>query len=167
LRKLAVSTTRLSSRAQLMRTGVGDHFGQSCTRSAQGNGRLPLKSFLDAMDARTRVVSTAYITYGNGFRVDLPELGAAYRERDIRLVVDGVQAAGIIAAPQRAHIVNIRVANAASIMNRLRQEQRIIVNVTDDAILISMSFFDTENEIERTVHAIARLSGAISAAVAA
>ena len=35
------------------------------------NGRLPLDVFLEKMDARTRVVSTAYITYGNGYRVDL------------------------------------------------------------------------------------------------
>ena len=54
------------------------------------DGRLPLQSFLDAIDKRTRVVSTAYITYGNGYRVNLPELGAACRERNIRLVVDGV-----------------------------------------------------------------------------
>jgi selenocysteine lyase/cysteine desulfurase len=51
------------------------------------------------MDGRTRVVSTAYVTYGNGFRVDLPALGKVCRERDIKLVVDGVQAAGILAAP--------------------------------------------------------------------
>ena len=38
-------------------------------------------------------------TYGNGYRVDLPALGKICRERDIRLVVDGVQAAGILAAP--------------------------------------------------------------------
>jgi len=62
-------------------------------------GRLPTAAFTEQMDARTRVVSTAYITYGNGYRVDLPALGAVCRERDIRLVVDGVQAAGVLAAP--------------------------------------------------------------------
>lgn len=62
-------------------------------------GRLPLAAFLEQMDRRTRVVSTAYITYGNGYRVNLPELSAACRERGARLVVDGVQAAGILAAP--------------------------------------------------------------------
>jgi len=62
-------------------------------------GRLPLDAFLEKMDGRTRVVSTAYITYGNGYRVDLPRLGAVCRERGVRLVVDGVQAAGILAAP--------------------------------------------------------------------
>jgi selenocysteine lyase/cysteine desulfurase len=61
--------------------------------------RLPLESFLAQMDSRTRVVSTAYVTYGNGYRVDLPALGKVCRERGALLVVDGVQAAGIIAKP--------------------------------------------------------------------
>jgi len=252
-------------------------------------GRLPLQAFLDVMDARTRVVSTAYITYGNGYRVDLPALGAACRERGVRLVVDGVQAAGIIAAPlrdlgadmiaigghkgllgltgsgllycreelvdtvctpfvkpaaapgtaasrahvnsqfdymriahrfeggnpnflgirvlragarfltsiglqnieqrvrhlsevclravgrhglatttptdwqQRAHIISIKVPDAAGIMDRLREQERVIVNVKDDALRVSMSFFNTEDEIERAVHAIARMAGTRSA----
>src|SRR6185295_3329848 len=63
------------------------------------HGRLTLDAFLDKIDSRTRVVATAYVTYGNGYRVDLPALGRICREREIRLVVDGVQAAGILAAP--------------------------------------------------------------------
>jgi len=63
------------------------------------DGRLPLAAFKEKIDGRTRIVSTAYVTYGNGYRVNLPQLGAYCRERDIRLVVDGVQAAGILARP--------------------------------------------------------------------
>src|SRR5687768_2728833 len=62
-------------------------------------GRLPVDAFTEQIDGRTRVVSTAYVTYGNGYRVDVPELGRICRERGIRLVVDGVQGAGILAAP--------------------------------------------------------------------
>ena len=249
-------------------------------------GRLPLRAFLDVIDARTRVVATAYITYGNGYRVNLAELGAACRARDIRLVVDGVQAAGIIATPlkdlgadmiavgghkgllgltgsgilycreelvdtirtpfvkeaaapgsatarahvnsqfdyvrvahrfeggnpnflgirvlragvrmleaiglanieqrvrhlsgvclqmlgktglktttpaaweERSHIINVMAADATGIMNALREEERIIINVKDNALRISMSFFNTEEEIERTVRSIARRAAA-------
>jgi selenocysteine lyase/cysteine desulfurase len=256
-------------------------------------GRLPLQAFLDAIDGRTRVVSTAYVTYGNGCRVNLPELGAACRSRGIRLVVDGVQGAGIIATPlrdlgadliaigghkgllgltgsgvvfcrkelvntietpfvkdpvaadasaaqahvnsqfdymriahrfeggnpnflgvrvlragarflqgigianieqrarqltetclqalrkhglktttpaawnERAHIINVLVPNAADIMVALRREERIIVNVKDDALRISMSFFNNEEEIERAVRAIARRAGASRTGAAA
>ncbi|HEV3010795.1 MAG TPA: aminotransferase class V-fold PLP-dependent enzyme, partial [Burkholderiales bacterium] len=76
--------------------------GVELRHARQRNGRLPLAAFEAQMDARTRVVSTAYVTYGNGYRVNLPELGAICRSRGIRLVADGVQAAGILAAPLSA-----------------------------------------------------------------
>lgn len=74
------------------------------------DGRLPIEAFTEQIDARTRVVSTAYVTYGNGYRVNLPALGAACRAHGIKLVVDGVQAAGILSTPLRdlgADIVSI------------------------------------------------------------
>jgi len=49
------------------------------------NSRLPLSAFEEQIDERTRVVSTAYVTYGNGYRVNVPELGRLCRERGIRL----------------------------------------------------------------------------------
>lgn len=241
-------------------------------------GRLPLKAFVEEMDARTRVVSTAYVTYGNGYRVNLPELGRVCRERGVRLVADGVQAAGILAAPlnalgadlvaigghkglfgltgsgivycreelvgmirtpfvkapaapamvrahvnsqfdyvrtahrfeggnpnflgvrvlragaellesiglvrieervrgltasclrmlksagletttphnweERAQIVNVLVADAAGVMERLREKHRVVVNVKDGAIRLSMSFFNNETDLEKTIRAI-------------
>lgn len=241
-------------------------------------GRLPLDAFIEKMDAGTRVVSTAYVTYGNGYRVNLPELGRVCRSRDIRLVADGVQAAGILAAPldtlgadliaigghkglfgltgsgivycreelvdtirtpfvkapaahafvrahvntqfdyvrtahrfeggnpnflgvrvlragaeflesiglarveervrglsaaclrmlkaadlrtttpeaweERAQIVNVLVADAAGVMERLRAKHRIVVNVKDGAIRLSMSFFNNEADLEKAVRAI-------------
>lgn len=73
--------------------------GVEIRKAKNRDGRLPLEAFLEQIDGRTRVVSTAYVTYGNGYRVDVPALGMACRSRDIRLVVDGVQAAGVLAAP--------------------------------------------------------------------
>lgn len=244
-------------------------------------GRLPLEVFLEKMDGRTRVVSTAYVTYGNGCRVNLPELGRICRERGVRLVVDGVQAAGILATPlnelgadiiaigghkglfgltgsglvycreelvnqlrtdfvkqpaaaepagqahvnsqfdyvrtahrfeggnpnflgirvfrhgadfiqsiglkhieqrvreltttclkllkaaglksltpgaweERAQIVNVLVPNAAELMERLKEKHRVVVNVKDDALRLSMSFFNNEEDLERAVHALTR-----------
>jgi cysteine desulfurase / selenocysteine lyase len=251
------------------------------------NGRLDLDAFKAKMDRRTRVVSTAYVTYGNGFRVNLPELGNLCRERDIRLVVDGVQGAGILAAPlsslgadiiaigghkgllgltgsgvvycrdalvdqlktafvkapivagsatarahlnsqfdyvrvahrfeggnpnflgirvlrrgaeflqsigldhieervrslsstclkllddagfrtqtpraseDRAQIINVLVPNAAELMDRLREKHRIIVNVKDDALRLSMSFCNSEEDLEKAVYAIEHELGAM------
>jgi selenocysteine lyase/cysteine desulfurase len=248
--------------------------------AANRDGRLPLEAFLEKMDARTRVVSTAYVTYGNGYRVDLPALGRACRERGVKLVVDGVQAAGILAAPlpslgadviaigghkglmgltgsgivycredlvdelktpfvkapvpagsatsaahansqfdyvavahrfeggnpnflgvrvlrrgaeflqsiglesiesrvreltttclrlvkgagfrtqtpdaweERAQIVNVLMPDAAGVMQRLRDKHRVVVNVKDDALRISMSFFNNEEDLEKAVWAL-------------
>jgi cysteine desulfurase / selenocysteine lyase len=240
----------------------------------QRDGRLPLEAFEEQMDGRTRVVSTAYVTYGNGYRVNLPGLGAICRQRGIRLVVDGVQAAGILAAPlsalgadivaigghkglfgltgsgivycredlvdkiktpfvkqpvtadasqfdylrtahrfeggnpnflgvrvlragaeflqsvglqhiedrvrsltttclrqlkaagletltpeaweERAQIVNVLAPDAAGIMARLREKHRVVVNVKDGALRLSMSFFNNEEDIGKALHAIRR-----------
>jgi selenocysteine lyase/cysteine desulfurase len=256
-------------------------------------GRLPLDAFLEQMDDRTRVVSTAYVTYGNGYRVDLPSLGAVCREHGALLVVDGVQAAGILAKPfselgadfiavgghknlfgltgsglawcreelvnelktpfvkppaeagsaqakahavsqfdymriahrfeggnpnflgirvlrrgaeflrsigidrieqrvreltatcigllekhdlptttpknweERAQIVNVVVPNAEGLMTVLREKHRVVTNVKDDALRLSMSFFSNEEDLERAVHAIALETGRKSVAARA
>ena len=240
------------------------------------DGRLTLDTFLEKIDRRTRVVACAYVTYGNGYRVDLPALGKICRERDIRLVVDGVQAAGVLAAPlsslgadivaigghkgllgltgtgliycraelirnlktpfirplsvvgaaankqfdyvhdahrfeggnpsflglrvmrrgaeflqsigianieervrqlsttflgmlrkagiktqtpdaweERAQIVNLMIPDAKAIQARLHK-RKIVVNVKDDALRVSMSFFNNEEDLERTLHEITR-----------
>jgi cysteine desulfurase / selenocysteine lyase len=256
------------------------------------DGRLPLDAFVEQIDARTRVVATAYVTYGNGCRVDLPKLGALCRERGIKLVVDGVQAAGILAAPlsslnadvvaigghkglfgltgsgivycreglvnelktpfvkapqgadaaqtgiyanpqfdytsvahrfeggnpnflgvkvlqagaellqsvglenierrvreltttcigmldraglatqtpraweERAQIVNVIVPDAAGLMERLRENHRVVTNVKDGALRVSMSFFNNEADLEKAVWAISKELGSRSQAVA-
>lgn len=256
------------------------------------DGRLPLESFLAKMDSHTRVVSTAYVTYGNGYRVNLHALGKVCRERGVLLVVDGVQAAGIIAAPlsglgadiiaigghknlfgltgsgvvwcreelvnelktpfvkapvasgsaqakahvnsqfdymriahrfeggnpnflgvrvlrrgaeflqsiglphiesrvraltstcikllktkglktstpenweERAQIVNVLVPDADRLMGILREKHRVVTNVKDDALRLSMSFFNNEEDIERAVHAISTETSRKSAAIA-
>jgi selenocysteine lyase/cysteine desulfurase len=243
-------------------------------------GRLTLDAFREQIDRRTRVVSTAYITYGNGYRVNLPELGKMCREFDVRLVVDGVQAAGILARPlselgadivaigghkglfgltgsgivycreelvnvlktpfikqpaavdssyarsyansqfdyvreahrfeggnpnflgvrvlkrgaefiqsiglkhienrirelsttclsmlkraglksqtpqsweERGQIVNVVVPHATDLMHSLREKHRVVTNVKDDALRLSMSFFNTEGDLEKAVWAI-------------
>ena len=63
------------------------------------DGRLPVEAFLEKIDEKTRVVATAWVTYRNGYRVNLPELGKICKERGALLVVDGVQAAGLLNIP--------------------------------------------------------------------
>ena len=57
------------------------------------------------------------------------------------------------------------VPNAGELMERLREKHRVVVNVKDDALRLSMSFFNNEEDLEKAVHAIRReLSGKVAAA---
>ncbi len=62
-------------------------------------GRIPPESFIEKMDARTRAVGVSWVAYGNGYRFDIPTIAAACRERNIVLVVDGIQGVGVLATP--------------------------------------------------------------------
>jgi len=63
------------------------------------DGRLPLESFIEEMDSQTRAVAVSWVTYGDGYRVDLPALSEACRARNIFLVVDGIQGVGVLNTP--------------------------------------------------------------------
>jgi selenocysteine lyase/cysteine desulfurase len=66
---------------------------------------------------------------------------------------------------ERAHIVNVLVPNAADLMERLRAKYRIVTNVKDGALRLSMSFYNNDEDLEKTFHAIRReLSGVAAAA---
>ena len=54
---------------------------------------------IQKLSARTRVVAVSWVTYGTGYRFGLPALGRACRERDVLLVVDGIQGVGVLATP--------------------------------------------------------------------
>lgn len=60
-------------------------------------GRMTLERYRGLVDGRTRIIAAAWVAYGNGYRADLPALSAFCRERQIRLVVDGIQAVGVLA----------------------------------------------------------------------
>jgi selenocysteine lyase/cysteine desulfurase len=55
---------------------------------------------------------------------------------------------------ERAHIVNVLVPDAAHLMERLRAKHRVVTNVKDGALRLSMSFYNDEADLERAVRAI-------------
>jgi cysteine desulfurase / selenocysteine lyase len=57
-------------------------------------GRIDVKAVVGLCDRRTRVLAISAVQYWSGFRTDLGALGTALRDRDVLLVVDGVQAVG-------------------------------------------------------------------------
>jgi len=57
---------------------------------------IDVAAMIDAIDSRTRAVSVASATFAPGHRTDLYALGEACAKRDVLLIVDGVQTAGIL-----------------------------------------------------------------------
>lgn len=60
-------------------------------------GSLDIDAMVEAIDTRTRIVSCASVTFAPGHRTDVARLGEACRARDVFLLIDGVQSAGILA----------------------------------------------------------------------
>ncbi len=62
-------------------------------------GRVTVDRYREVVDERTRVLACAWVAYGNGYRADLPALSEFCHGRNIKLVVDGIQAVGVLATP--------------------------------------------------------------------
>jgi selenocysteine lyase/cysteine desulfurase len=60
------------------------------------DGQIVAEDLIAACDARTRMVSVSSVSFHPGLRVDLDALAEACAARDILLLVDGVQSAGVV-----------------------------------------------------------------------
>ncbi|MEM1206361.1 MAG: aminotransferase class V-fold PLP-dependent enzyme [Acidobacteriota bacterium] len=62
-------------------------------------GRITAGDLASAMDGRTALVAVSHVQSANGYRVDLPALAQACRDRDARLFVDATQSTGALRVP--------------------------------------------------------------------
>ncbi len=67
-------------------------------------GRLEIDRILDCCDERTRLVSTSWVGYASGWRIDVARLATALHERGIFLVLDAIQGLGVFP-------LNVRTCN--------------------------------------------------------
>jgi selenocysteine lyase/cysteine desulfurase len=56
----------------------------------------PEQALFDLCDARTRLVTVSAVQYADGFRMDLPRIGAFCRDRGILFCVDAIQQLGAL-----------------------------------------------------------------------
>jgi selenocysteine lyase/cysteine desulfurase len=54
----------------------------------------PETRLMEAIGPRTRILALSWVRFQDGLKLDLQRLGAACREREVHLVVDGIQGAG-------------------------------------------------------------------------
>ncbi len=71
------------------------------------NGRIDLDEFIELIDGRTRIVAISWVQYASGFRADLERLGRAARAHDALLVVDVIQALGVLPIDVEAELVDV------------------------------------------------------------
>lgn len=60
------------------------------------DGRVTVDQYRELIDAHTRILAVGWVVYGNGYRSDLRELSAFCHDLNVKLLVDGIQAVGIL-----------------------------------------------------------------------
>lgn len=82
-------------------------FGVEVRLCEERDGRIDLDELIGLIDEKTRVVAISQVQYGSGFRADLERLGRAARERDALLVVDVIQAMGVLPTEVGAELIDV------------------------------------------------------------
>lgn len=70
------------------------------------DGRVVIEELTNLVDDRTRVIAISQVQYASGFRADLERLGRAARSVDALLVVDVIQAMGVIPTNVEAELID-------------------------------------------------------------
>ena len=70
--------------------------GVQVRRVPEVDGRIPLEGLLNAVDARTRVLSVSSVEFASGFRHDLREIGRFCKARGVLFFVDVIQSLGVL-----------------------------------------------------------------------
>ena len=73
-----------------------DAFGVEVRMCEERDGRIDLDELIGLIDSKTRVVAISHVQYASGFRADLERIGRAARAHDALLVVDVIQAMGVM-----------------------------------------------------------------------
>ena len=75
---------------------LAERHGVEVTVVSSHDGFIRSDDMIAAFDARTRMVSVSSVSFHPGLRTDIDALAAACAERDILLLVDAVQSAGVV-----------------------------------------------------------------------
>ena len=73
-----------------------DASGVEVRMCQERDGRVDTDELIRLIDSKTRIVAISQVQYASGFRADLERIGRAARAHDALLVVDVIQAMGVI-----------------------------------------------------------------------
>ena len=86
---------------------VRDAFGAEVRMCEERDGRIDLDELISLIDDKTRIVAISQVQFGSGFRADLERIGRAARAHDALLVVDVIQALGVIPIDVETELVDV------------------------------------------------------------
>jgi selenocysteine lyase/cysteine desulfurase len=86
---------------------VRDALGVEVRVCEEREGRADIDELIQLIDGRTRIVAISQVQYASGFRADLERIGRAARAHDALLVVDVIQALGVIPTNVEADLVDV------------------------------------------------------------
>ncbi len=89
---------------------VRDACGVEVRMCEERDGRIDLDELIGLIDSRTRLVAVSQIQFASGFRADLERIGRAARSQDALLVVDVIQALGVVPIEVQAEFVDVAAA---------------------------------------------------------
>lgn len=84
-----------------------DALGVEVRVCEERDGRVDVDELIRLIDGRTRIVAISQVQYASGFRADLERIGRAARVHDALLVVDVIQALGVIPIDVGAELVDV------------------------------------------------------------
>jgi selenocysteine lyase/cysteine desulfurase len=89
---------------------IRDALGVEVRLCEERQGRVDLDELISLIDGRTRLVAISQVQYASGFRADLERIGRAARAHDALLVVDVIQALGVVPINVEAELVDVAAA---------------------------------------------------------
>jgi cysteine desulfurase/selenocysteine lyase len=84
-----------------------DTLGVEVRMCEEQDGRIDLDELIGLIDDKTRLVAISQIQYASGFRTDLERIGRAARAHDALLVVDVIQAMGVVPTNVNAELIDV------------------------------------------------------------
>lgn len=89
---------------------IRDTLGIEMRICEERDGRIDLEELIGMIDGKTRVVAISQVQYASGFRVNLERIGRAARRHDALLVVDVIQAMGVIPIDVETDLIDVAAA---------------------------------------------------------
>jgi selenocysteine lyase/cysteine desulfurase len=86
---------------------IRDVHGVELRMCEEREGRIDPAELESMIDRNTRVVAISHVQYASGFRIDLERLGRVVRQHDGLLVVDAIQALGVLPIDVEAELVDV------------------------------------------------------------